>query len=364
MGVGYAGVLMGAIDRLNELDDLLIELEVRNLHPRVQEFLALRRIKCGNGWERIRSKILDQADRPGFGAFLDAFETFVRDTVLVSQKHAYVLVNDAVDPASLVPNLPAGNRRDYLAGKAPERGDRVSYFLEKRKIGRAQIYTFVTNRPVRRSDDLDAKDLSTPLKRKYKGARIVAKYVIDFRCYDHIVMFDRTAILLLDAPNGVDPSVLAVDSVEYNKLLRGQLRDAVPEQELLYVDLFPAVARLWKNGKEGIVNCLKFVSNNKAEIGGKYSLTSTEDYRKHRFQIAGAKEADCHPFWIALRWPERTRNPMVVLPGKKHMASGGLIATDGRTRTPLSYMMVPLDTAWEDFLFAIDRVQRHLQDSV
>jgi hypothetical protein len=359
----YARAPMATIDKLDELPELLLQLEVRNLYNSTKEFLEEQTIKCGPGWTRIEQAILKLRGQPSFDAFLDAFEKFVRDAVLVTQKHVFVLVDNKVAPASLLPSLSAGVRRDYLAGRPPERGEPVAQLLEKRKIGRAQVFTYVTSRPVKQTDKLEASDLSPGVRKKYKkkNAKIQARYIVEMRCYDQIVLFDNTALLLLDAPKGVDAKVLMQDEIAYNLLLRAQLNLDPKGGEMLFIDLFPAVDRIWRDGNEGIVNQLKFVSNGRAEIGGKFSITSTDDYRKQKFQVSGAKGgAQVLPFWVSVRWPDRKRSPMVVLPGKSYMAMAG--GDGGGTRVQLNYMQVPFDTGWDDFLFALDRVRQHLQD--
>src|ERR1700755_2220658 len=70
--------------KLSQLAELLRQLAVRNFYKKTREFLISRGIAVGSGWAGVQTAIVAQEPAAGFDDFLVAFETFVRDAVLVS----------------------------------------------------------------------------------------------------------------------------------------------------------------------------------------------------------------------------------------------------------------------------------------
>jgi hypothetical protein len=314
------------------------------------------------GWSRIHEAIGKQAAADASGRFLAALEEFVRDAVLASNKHVYMLRRPNFEVAGLLPKPPAGSRKDYLAATPPERAEAdLSFLLESRSIGSAKVTTFVTGRPVHQSEEIDPDTLTPAGRRLYSGARLVARSEITLRCYDHIVQSGGSALLLIDAPEGVDTSTLSRDEANYATLLEERLD--LESGEPIFEDFFPAIDRLWRDDREGIVNWLEFVSNKRAQIRGRFSITSRENYRGHEFQTAGEKGgAQVSPYRIAVKWLDRPGEPMVVLPGRASMVRSGTAEAQGALGPRLSYVTVPAYTTWDDFCFVLDRVRAHLKD--
>jgi hypothetical protein len=347
-----------AIDRLSELDELLRrQLSARNMHGRIRDFLQSRGIKVGNGWVRIGAAIREHADDAGF---LDALEAVVWDSVLVSQKRVYLLTRSDINGSQLVPPLPGDWRKDFLSAGAPAVSDFLpSFFLETRMLGPATVHTFVTSRPVNKTEEVPPSSLSEEGRQQYPEARIVARSEVNLRCYDHLVTIGDLALLLLDCPEGVDAGELSRAEVNYWTLIHEQLKVSTDIQ--IFHDFFPAVESLWRDSSEGIVNNLEFVSNNRAQIRGKFSVNSMENYRNHKFQKGGeASGAQVVPYRIAVKWPDRPGQPVAVLPGKASMVLGAAALEEGTKQGPLNFMELPQYTSWDDFNYVLDRVRRHL----
>jgi hypothetical protein len=272
--------------------------------------------------------------------------------MLSGHKRVYVLAAPVVDPASLVPPLPEDQPRHYLAARAPQRGlGDLSFFLEKSTTEGCGTWTFVTSRTVRQTMDVGEEFLTAEGRAEFDGAALVARYDVNVRCYDHIVDVDGTYLLLLDAPKGVDKGILSRDEVNYASLLRERLGG----DDALFIDLFPAVDRIWRDKNEGIVNSLEFLSNHMAQIRGKFSLTSEDNYREQPFQLGGeAAGAQVDPYSIAVKWPARDGKPMVVLPGRPEMVIGQ--TAPGGWGPALSHMLFPSYVSWADLRFVLDRV--------
>lgn len=350
---------MPAVERLAELDDLLRrQLSARNLHSRIRDLLTAREIKVGQGWARIGSAIRDHADDIGF---LDALEDFVRDAVLASYKRVYLLTRSVADPSNLVPPLPAGLRRDYLAATAPTvPEDQPSFALERRSVGDAVAHTFVTSRPVNKTEEVSPASLTPDGQQQYGGARIVARSEVNLRCYDYIIEIGGLTLLLIDAPEGVDGGDVSRDEANYWTLLRERMH--LDDSGGVFQNLFPAVEGLWRDPDEGIVNNLEFVSNNRAQIRGKFSLSSKENYRSHQFQKGGeASGAQVTPYRIAVKWLDRAAHPTMILPGKASMVMGASVLASGGSQPALSYMEIPTYTSWPDFIYMLGRVRKHLE---
>jgi hypothetical protein len=346
---------------LDQLDELVRQLLVRNLFRKTREFMSGRGLPLGSGWKGIKDSILRQENSADFGDFVTALETFVRDAVLVSNKRVYILATPVADPAALVPPAPADIRRDYLAATAPQlSGTQVSLFLEQREFSGVTVYTYLTARLARKTEEVDPKSLNAEAYEQFGTAKIVARYEVEVRCYDHIVKLNDTMLLLIDAPEGVDSATLGKDEVNYATLIQEQRES--PQSGPPFLDLFPAVEAFWRDESEGIVNWLEFVSNKRAQISGRFSPTSRENYREHEFQRAGEKAgAQVSPYKIAIKWLERAGQPVVVLPGRAEMVLAGTLATEGASRVRLHHMLIPGYTAWEDFAFVLGRVRAHLE---
>jgi hypothetical protein len=364
-------------NELSQLSGLMDQLQQRRLFAETKACLKSQDVGVGVGWAGMEDGLLAaKKNNPEWPSIVKAFETYVREAVLVSQKKAFVLMAKPAAvkkfAAKMLPPLPDDIRKDYLASEVPDRvaydakeGD-FAYYLGSASRGSATIYTFVTQRPAKRTEDVELESLTPGGQRKYRGADLVAKFHPRMRCYDHLVLLKDRVVLLVDAPGGVDKSWVWGDEYRYTQLLRAHLEAA--EEDPMFVDLFPAVAKLWKNGAEGVVNLLGFMSNNGAYLEGKFSKTSDVDYRNHRFQKGGqASGALVLPVRIRIRWPTRNDNPMVLLPGSLAMVTaGGGIPTDddggptSRAHAALNHMEFPLYMHWPGFEFALDRVLHHV----
>ncbi len=347
-------------DRLSQLKELFEHLQVRKLYTRTREWLKERDIKPAPGWAKIQKAFEDRRGEKDFAQLVDDFESFVREAVLVSYKRVYVLSEPIPEAFKLMPKLAEGIRRDYLSADVPKREQKdTSFALETRQVGKAKVTTFITTRPVRQNQEIDESNLSEDARKRYSGAKIVARYEIDLRCYDHVVEVGGQTMLLIDAPDGVDGPTLQRDEENYIAAICTQQEE--PATASVFVDLFPAIAALWKDDSEGIVNSLEFVSNHRAQIRGKFAISSNENYRNQPFQVAGQKdkEVQVECYRIAVKWPNRAGEPIVVLPGKAHMAIAVTADTPGK-RQALLRMEFPQYTAWDNFLFALERVRAHL----
>lgn len=347
--------------KLSQLAELLRQLAVRNFYKKTREFLTSRGIAVGSGWSGVQTAILAQEHAAGFDDFLIAFETFVRDAVLVSHKRAYILTGDVSGPESLVPPLPAGDRRDYLAAEVPSLcGQQGAFFLEHRSLPGVEIYTYVTSRPARKIEEIDPSSLRPEARAQFGAAKLVARYEVNVRCYDHIIKTEDVALLLIDAPEGIDSATLSKDEINYAVLLDEEQQLGETRQPP-YVDLFPAVERFWRAEQEGIVNWLEFVSNKRAQITGRFSPTSKENYRDHEFQRAGEKAgAQVSPYKIAVKYMDRPGEPVVVLPGRAEMVLAGTLGAEGATRVGLFHMLIPGYTEWHNFVFLLGRVRIYI----
>jgi hypothetical protein len=392
------------VDELSQVDGLIRQIRMRHLWGETRAFLKREGVKVGVGWQGMADGLREaKKTDPAWRDMKVKFETFLRDAVAVSYKRAFVLNAKPADlddfAAKRLPSLKAGARTDFLSAETPDRADvgaasgNFAYQLEELKRGRAKVYTFVTHRPFKRNEELKHSELKQTVRSKYRSATLVAKFEYKARCYDHLVLFPGTgasarAILLIDAPPGIDLAYVNYDEARYTELLKEHL--GLDEDTPAFVDLFAAVGKLWHAQGEGLVNWLGFISNKGAELVGKLNKKSTFDYRNHPFQKAGEAKAQVTPFKLQLRWM-RMDNPMVLLPGTKYMvyAGGGTDggdgdggnatdgnvgegggATDGnassgdggvlRTQALLNHMEFPLYMEWAGFVFALDRVLQHI----
>jgi hypothetical protein len=341
---------------LSLYDDLQPQLVVRNLFKPIRHFLREEGATPASGWAGIRKRIDERRKDP---AFAQRFNDFIRDAVLASDKHVYVLTSGTFDFATLAPDLPDAQRDalPYLAAKAPPTSpDRLAWKLEQRSIGSAEIHTFLSVRTVTRTVEVENAYLTDKGRAEFGNDQVIARKVIRVRCYDQLIRIGDLYLMLLDVPPGVDAFDATSAEVRFGRALRDQLGEGASS---IFTDLFPAVETLWNAKAEGIVNSLRFVSNHGAEILGQFSPKSTENYREHEFQKAGAKAAQVIPFKIAVKWTARPGHPMVILPGRREMATA-IMLDAGNARGSLHYMGVVGYTTWDDFLFVLDRVRSHL----
>jgi hypothetical protein len=356
-------------DRLARLEELLNQLRLRDLYAEMCELLDRESVVYQPGWVRMKRAIEGLRETPPrYREFADRFESFIREASLATGKRVYVLAYKGLDPTDLFPPLPAEYARTYLEPEAPERGDEGgdAYFFEERSEGdRIRIVTYVAKRSMRKSENIEPSELRPDARKKYKGAKIVARYDVPLRCYDHIVTIGSQTLLLIDAPEGIDRKQLMRDEYAYTIRIRERLE--LGESDPLFVDLFPAVSSIWSDDAEGIVNSLEFVSNRLAQIRGRFSITSDENYREQEFQRAGGREAQVIPFRIAVKWP---RARMVELPGRMNMISQATLAESGMAvaaggeedaaTTPLNFMYLPMYTDLVSLRFVLSRVLNHL----
>lgn len=345
--------------KLTELGLLLEQLEKRKLYPQVLKFLKDEELKPSSGWPGIRKRLEENKDNT---ELIERFHDFVRELMLASDKHVYLLRGTDFDLSKLVADLPTTHRADYLAGKAPPVNAKIlGWHIDEREVGKATITTILNVRSVLETEEVDRSFLSDEGRVKFGSAKIVAKKITRLRCYDHLVKLGDVTLLLLDIPPGLSQADTNAAEARYGEALRAQL-DEDQQAMGIFIDLFRAVDSMWKDAKEGIVNSLRFVSNHDADILGKFSRGSTANYREHEFQKAGAKVAQVVPYQIGVKWTARTDHPMITLPGRKEQAMATRLDSDA-ARGKLNFMITVGHMSWEDFLFVLGRVRAHLLKS-
>lgn len=332
----------------HQIEEMLTYFRERNLYGAFCTFLEAKGVEPGKGWTSIKQALVRELDsRPGFVADL---EEFAKEGVLASQKRAYFFEAEGIGPEHLAGPLPEGVETTFLRGKAPPRPSGfVAGQFASHKRGKTSIYTFLTHRTKAATEPVTKEMLKDEVPKHIRNAEVVAKFRTKLRCYDHLLVHGKRCALLVDEPRGIEGNSVEADVKQYEKAIRQVTRlvDSAP----LFVDLFPAIGALYEDKAEGIVNYLKFMSNDMAQVAGSYRAASSLDYRLHPFQRGGAAKAEVKPFQIAVRWPHEPDQPYVTLEGKK-----GMVLRTGPERAPLTFMAFPLFTTWRAYQCAVEKV--------
>jgi hypothetical protein len=208
---------------------------------------------------------------------------------------------------------------------------------------------------VRRSEEVGKESLSEDGKVRYENADIVAKYRMYFRCYDHIIIKDGKAYLLLDAPDGVEMDLIREDELAYHSRLMEQILGPRSVQAV-FTDLFPAIKSIYEDESEGHVVFLEFLSNHKAQVRGVCARSSKTDWRKHPYHAAGKLHAEMNAYKLGVKFVNHTASPVVLLPGQATM----IYQPNEAKRPPLNYMFLEEFTTWDGFAHAVDRILKHV----
>lgn len=347
---------------LAELQDLVMNLRWRNVYPQMQDFIRDCGLAPGRGWLGIMKAIQEVGAKPAdWDGFSKKFASLLEDVFLIGHKRIYVLKNSSIKPELIAPQIPAGQRVDIFVGKAPLRSaSKNIYYLGQETKRRATIHKFVTCRIITKTEEIEKNNLNESGQLLYETADLYAKHKIFCRCYDYIVILDGKAYLLIDAPPNVDSATIFDDERFYDVALKQQI--GTPG-ERIYVDLFPAVQRIYEDQTEGKVYLLGFMSDDRAQIVGSYAATSDLDWRENKYHIGGSEKATVSPYKLGVKWPDRADKPLLLLPGQPVMLGSLPITTQGQPGTesfPLRYMVIPRYVGWDSFMFAIGRIHSQL----
>ena len=350
--------------KLSELADLIQNLRLRHLHGALIDFLKSHGLKPGRQWKTIKAEIERVEQTDVWKGLEGQLQDWLRDAIMLSHKRIYVLTTDQFDPTVLGAIPGPGMRTDYLAGIPPIRPEKVqnqpekpSYYLESINKNRATIFSFVTSRPVKKTEDVSVESLTDEGRLQYRNADLVAKFKLLLRSYDFIIKLDGKAYLLLDIPDGYESGAVEADTLLY-QLKISELAGISPSDT--FENLFPAVDSIYSDQAEGAINALGFKSDGEAEIVGRFSVDSDDDYRQQKFHKEGAKNAEVTPYKLAVKWPSHHDRPRIELPGQLSMVMTGSAASNGGSVIALRYMKTITGMKWDGFFFAVDRVLQHL----